>query len=97
MSFNVNGLGAESALAALLAGRPTVHKIVGDYAWERAVGRKWFCGTIDEYQAIPKSLMLRVLDLIRTIPLKLARRIIVPSQYLGRSPAAGGFPSPKSA
>src|SRR5262245_5976030 len=35
----VNGLGAESALAALLAGRPTVHKIVGDYAWERAVGR----------------------------------------------------------
>ena len=80
----VNGLGAESALAALLAGRPAVHKIVGDYAWERAVVRKWFAGTIDEYQASPKSPALRMLDLIRTIPLKLARRIIVPSHYLGR-------------
>src|SRR5205807_965372 len=46
----VNGLGAESSIAAALAGRPAVHKIVGDYAWERAVGRSWFKGTIDEYQ-----------------------------------------------
>jgi Glycosyl transferase 4-like domain len=32
--IDVNGLGAESTLATLLAGRPAVHKIVGDYAWE---------------------------------------------------------------
>ncbi len=91
----VNGLGAESALAALLAGRPAVHKIVGDYAWERAVGRKWFAGTIDEYQASPKSPALRMLDLIRTIPLKLARRIIVPSHYLGRIVGDWGIASRK--
>src|SRR5688500_3340826 len=54
----VNGLGAESALAAALAGRPAVHKIVGDYAWERAVGRGWFRGTIDEYQTSTKSPVL---------------------------------------
>ena len=80
----VNGLGAESALAALLAGRRTVHKIVGDYAWERAVGRGWFRGSLDEYQTTAKSLALRVLDLIRTLPLLLATGVIVPSRYLQR-------------
>lgn len=80
----VNGLGAESALGALLAGRPAVHKIVGDYAWERAVGRRCFHGTIDDYQAAPKNFLLRFFDAIRTVPLKLAARIIVPSKYLER-------------
>jgi glycosyltransferase involved in cell wall biosynthesis len=80
----VNGLGAESALAALFAGRRTVHKIVGDYAWERAVGRGWFRGTLEEYQAAAKSLALRVIDGIRTFPLLLAAQIIVPSRYLRR-------------
>ena len=80
----VNGLGSESALAAALAGRPAVHKIVGDYAWERAVGRGWFRGTIDEYQTAAKTPALRFLDCVRTFPLKLAHRIIVPSRYLRR-------------
>ncbi len=80
----VNGLGAESAIAAMLAGRSVVHKIVGDYAWERAVGRGWFRGTIDEYQTTHKTRALRLLDFIRTFPLRWARQIIVPSQYLRR-------------
>lgn len=80
----VSGLGSESALAALLAGRPAIHKIVGDYAWERAVSRGWFSGTIDAYQVHRKSLKLATTDLVRTLPLKLARRIFVPSNYLGR-------------
>jgi glycosyltransferase involved in cell wall biosynthesis len=80
----VNGLGAESALAALLAGRRTVHKIVGDYAWERAVGRGWFRGTLDEYQSAPKGFALQALDFIRTFPLRLAAQLIVPSRYLRR-------------
>ena len=80
----VNGLGAEAALGSLLAGRPAVHKIVGDYAWERAVGRGWFSGTIDEYQTASKSFVFRVLDAIRSVPLKLASQIVVPSRYLRR-------------
>jgi glycosyltransferase involved in cell wall biosynthesis len=81
----VSGLGAESAVGALLAGaRPTVYKIVGDYAWERAVGRGAFSGTIDEYQTAAKTPMLRFFDWVRTFPLQLARRIIVPSRYLQR-------------
>lgn len=80
----VNGLGAECALGAALAGRPAVHKIVGDYAWERAVGRGWFRGSIQAYQAHSKGLALRLADLVRTVPLRLAHTIIVPSQYLSR-------------
>jgi glycosyltransferase involved in cell wall biosynthesis len=80
----VNGLGAESALAALLAGRRTVHKIVGDYAWERAVGRRWFTKTLEEYQVAAKSFRLRVIDAIRTVPIQLAAQTIVPSRYLQR-------------
>ena len=80
----IQGLGAESALAAFCAGRPTVCKIVGDYSWERAVGRGWFTGTIDEFQTLAKSPVLRLSDWVRSFPLRLARRIIVPSRYLQR-------------
>lgn len=78
----VNGLGAEAALGAALAGRRAVHKVVGDYAWERAVGRGWFGGTLEEYQAAPKPARLRFIDAVRTWPLKRAERVIVPSRYL---------------
>ena len=87
----INGLGFESAIGALLAGRPTVHKIVGDYAWERAVGRGWFAGTIDEYQQARKGLRLRLADFIRTFPLRRADHIIVPSQYLRRIVSGWGI------
>lgn len=80
----VSGLGAESALASFFAGRPSVYKIVGDYSWERAVGLGWFTGTIDAYQTAAKSPLLRLSDWIRSFPLRLARRIVVPSRYLQR-------------
>ncbi len=91
----VNGLGAEAALGAALAGRPTVHKIVGDYAWERATGRGWFSATLDDYQTGAKNLRLRALDGLRTFPLRLARKIIVPSAYLRRIVCGWGFPQEK--
>ncbi len=78
----VNGLGSESALAAALAGRAAVHKIVGDYAWERVASRGWFTGTLDEYQTASKNLTERFFDFIRDFPLRWACHIIVPSRYL---------------
>jgi glycosyltransferase involved in cell wall biosynthesis len=86
----VNGLGAEAACAALLTGRPTVYKIVGDYAWERACGTGLFSGTLEEYQVTSKGLALRFFDAVRTLPQILARQIIVPSQYLARIVASWG-------
>lgn len=91
----VNGLGFESAVAAFLAGRPTVHKVVGDYAWERAVSRGWFTGTIDQYQRSTKNWRLCFIDFIRTFPLRLAHEIIVPSQYLRRIVTGWGISAEK--
>jgi glycosyltransferase involved in cell wall biosynthesis len=72
-----------------------VHKIVGDYAWERAVGRGWFTGTIDQYQRSAKNWQLRFIDFIRTFPLRLAHEIIVPSQYLRRIVTGWDIPAEK--
>jgi glycosyltransferase involved in cell wall biosynthesis len=92
----VNGLGAESALAALLAGRPAVHKVVGDYAWERAIGRGWFRGTLNDYQTSAKPARLRLLDWVRTFPLRLANHVIVPSGYLREIVSGWGISKKKN-
>lgn len=91
----VNGLGTEAALGAWLAGKPTVHKIVGDYAWERARSRGWFGGTLDEFQTARKWLRLRLLAFVRTFPLRGASRVIVPSDYLRRIVCGWGIPPEK--
>ncbi|MFL5542790.1 MAG: glycosyltransferase family 4 protein [Longimicrobiaceae bacterium] len=79
----VNGLALEALLATGRHGVPRVHKVVGDLAWERARNRGWFGGTLDEYQRADKRRLLRVLDWMRTLPLRSAARVIVPSAYLG--------------
>ena len=88
-----NGLGGEAMLASILTRIPAVHKIVGDHAWERARNHRWFEGTIDEYQGAAKGWWLRLLDLLRTAPLRQARRVVVPSTYLGRLVYRWGIPA----
>ncbi len=78
----VNGLDLEASIAAKLSRTPTVHKIVGDYAWERARRWGWFNNNIDVYQCADKGVFLKLLDATRTLPLKRARNVIVPSRYL---------------
>jgi glycosyltransferase involved in cell wall biosynthesis len=78
----VNGLELEAWLATAATATPRVHKIVGDAAWERARNRGWFHGTLEDYQAAPKSPVLRALDWLRARPLRGARAIFVPSNYL---------------
>jgi glycosyltransferase involved in cell wall biosynthesis len=80
----VNGLAFEALLATGRRGVPRVHKVVGDTAWERARNRGWFTGTLDDYQRGGKGrlLRLRLLDWMRTLPLRSAARVVVPSDYL---------------
>jgi glycosyltransferase involved in cell wall biosynthesis len=78
----VNGLELEAWLATAITGTPRVHKIVGDVAWERARNRGWFLGSLDDYQAAPKPAALRMLDRLRTRPLRGAKALFVPSDYL---------------
>lgn len=85
-----NTLGFESFLAGLFAFKPVIHKVVGDYAWEKARNRGWFPGTIDAYQQAPKSLRLWLLDLHRALPLRHAAAVITPSVYLKNMVAGWG-------
>mgnify|MGYP005989800765 CR=1 FL=1 len=77
-----NTLIFESSIAALLSGKPIVHKIVGDYAWERARNKNWFNGTIDEYQTSKKNFKLKFLDFYFKYFLRFSKVIITPSYYL---------------
>lgn len=88
----VNGLPFEAFIASTLLGKRTVHKIVGDYAWERAQNRGLFSGTIDAFQTAKKGLVLRTLGWLRTTPLRFSRRIIVPSDYLRSIVHGWGIP-----
>ena len=91
----INGLAMESQFLASLLGKKAVHKIVGDVAWERAVRFGWFDRTIDDYQMASKGIKHRLLTLIRNLPLRRAKRIIVPSRYLGAMVEHWGVPESK--
>lgn len=78
----VNGLAFESQAAALLMRKPTLHKVVGDYAWEMSRSRRWFTGTLEEFQRVTKPIRCRLLCLIRTLPLLCAQKVVTPSSYL---------------
>ena len=91
----INGLAMESQFLASLLGKKTVHKIVGDVAWERAVRFGWYDHTIDDYQMASKGIKHRLLILIRNLPLRRAKRIIVPSHYLGAMVQHWGVPKDK--
>ena len=77
-----NTLTFESSIAALLSRKPIVHKIVGDYAWERARNKNWFNETIDEYQTSKKNFKLKFLDYYFKYFLRFSKVIITPSNYL---------------
>ncbi len=71
-----------SALGASLARRPLVVKLVADEAYERARRSGRFDGTLEEFQAFPGGLRVRLLRATRTAALRRARRVVVPSAYL---------------
>lgn len=79
-----NGLFIESALAARLIRRPLVMKVVGDWAWERAVSRNWVTGTIDEFQSRTYDLKVEALKTLRALVSRQAVAVITPSRYLQR-------------
>ena len=83
-----------AALGAGLARRPLVVKLVADEAYERAVRTSRFAGTLEEFQAHPGGLRVRLLRATRTAALRRARAVLVPSAYL-RDVAVGWGLSPQ--
>lgn len=77
-----NTLTFESSIGAILSRKPIIHKIVGDYAWERARNKGYYLGTIDQYQKSKKNLKLNFLDFYFKFFLRFSKNIITPSNYL---------------
>jgi glycosyltransferase involved in cell wall biosynthesis len=71
-----------TALAAALARRRLVFKLVADEAYERERRTGRFEGTLDEFQRVRGGARVRVLRATRTAALRRARRVVVPSVYL---------------
>lgn len=71
-----------AALGAALARRPLVVKLVADEPFERARRSGRFAGTLEEFQTHRGSLATRVARATRTVALRRADHIFVPSGYL---------------
>lgn len=88
---------AHSALVPLpRTDKPRVIKIVGDQAWERAVGRRWVhpLTDIDHFQVMRSNHPgVRVLRRLRTLAARRATGVIVPSEYLRRMVTGWGVMS----
>lgn len=88
----VNGLAAESVLASLGLGRPVLQKIVGDLAWERAVGRGWTRDGFDQFQRRRHGPRVAALKALRSLWTRLSDEVIVPSRFLADTVRGWGVP-----
>jgi glycosyltransferase involved in cell wall biosynthesis len=74
---------AAAAIAATLARRPLVAKLVSDPAFERAQRYRLFSGTLEEFQRA-RSRPVRLLKALRTRSLRRAATVVAPSAYLAQ-------------
>ena len=86
----VNGLIVEAMLANIFLGKPLVQKIVGDWAWERSTNKGWVDDRIEEFQSRRHSLRIEALKRLRSLAVRRANAVIVPSRYLARLVAGWG-------
>lgn len=81
---------AAAAAASTVARRPVVAKLVSDPAYERALRYGLFDGTPEAFQTATGS-RLELLKRLRTLSLRRARRLVVPSRYLADIAARWGL------
>ena len=78
--------------AVRFLGKPSILKIVGDYAWERARLRGRTGLDIDPYQRSPLPPLLALQRHIRTAYTRAAGMVVTPSRYLAGLVAGWGVP-----
>jgi glycosyltransferase involved in cell wall biosynthesis len=78
----VNGLYLEAVVANWLLRKPLVQKIVGDWAWERASNKGWVNDNFEKFQKRRYGLKVEFLKSLRSVCVRRADAVIVPSQYL---------------
>ncbi len=74
--------------------KPRVLKVVGDYAWERAVNKGWVAPEtdIDTFQSARYSLRVEALKVSRAREVQTVDQVIVPSEYLQKLVIGWGAP-----
>ena len=87
----VNGLGVESAIAALMLKKKLIRKIVGDPVWERAYNQKKTSESFDEFQNNKHSFLIEVQKLLRNWSVNSAEVVITPSDHLKNFVSELGF------
>jgi glycosyltransferase involved in cell wall biosynthesis len=90
-----NGLFIEAAIAAALAGKPLVMKVVGDWAWERARNQGEGSRMPEEFQSRRQTPRWEMVKWIRSATTRRAGRIISPSRYLANMISGWGIPANK--
>ncbi|HUK39906.1 MAG TPA: glycosyltransferase family 4 protein [Candidatus Acidoferrales bacterium] len=91
----VNGLYLESVIANFVLGKPLVQKLVGDWAWERAVNKGWMRDNFEQFQTSRYSSKIEALKRLRKFWAKRADKVITPSRYLARWICDWGVPEKK--
>lgn len=88
----VNGLQLEATIANFFLRKQLVIKVVGDFAWERAISRKWTQDLFDEFQYKRHGVKVTLLKKMRAWWTRRANKVIVPSTYLQRVVLRWGVP-----
>ncbi len=78
----INGVELPSSLGALLAGRPRVLKVVGDWAWESALRRGLTDVGIEAFQSAAHGRKIRVFRWIERFYCRLASVVVTPSGFV---------------
>lgn len=88
----INGLELPAVLAGKLLRKRMIMKIVGDYAWERAVNFGRTTDLIDEFQQKTQCWKVGLHKILRSWYSRQVAHIITPSQYLKRLVCGWGVP-----
>jgi len=86
-----NTLATESWIGSFLSRKKIIHKVVGDYAWEKAVSLGWTKSSISDFKN-EKSLRLKLLKWYCYVPFHYAEKIIVPSNFTKNNVLNWGLP-----
>lgn len=78
----INGLELPAVLAGKLLRKRLVMKIVGDYAWERAMNRGLTTDSLDEFQQNKQEWQVELHKTLRAWLARQVERVITPGRYL---------------
>jgi glycosyltransferase involved in cell wall biosynthesis len=89
--LNATSAGVMASWAARVRRKPTIVRVVGDYAWEIAVQTGKTFLLINDFQKAPKEGRIGRLDGAQKAVCRQASRVIVPSKYLADLVAQWGI------